>query len=301
MKKINLIFFLLLGVGIFANNNYESGNFYYEESFKSNGIDTLSTDLSTEEFKVFYHRENRIDIVITGDAPSDNIDNYLNIGTDQHSFYIETKYRGINIFDDYDLNIEVILPENQFNIFEIKSSTGDVTIDEKTFLHELRIESSTGDILLESIDAKEVVLISTTGEKEVGEIICDNAIIKSSTGENRFGDFFCKTGSIKGSTSDLYINNALGNLNVSTSTGRVEIVNSENGNIDIRTSTGDVILGLSQKSGYSLNLSTSTGDIETEMPIEVVGPFEKNELKGTIKGGEYKVYVNTSTGDISIQ
>lgn len=301
MKKINLIFFLILATGIFGNNNFESGSFYYEETFKSSGVDTLYTDLSTEELKVLYHEENRIDIVVTGDAPSDDIDDFIDIGTDLHGFYIETKYRGINIFDDYDLNIEVVLPINQFNIFEIKTSTGNIFIDEKTVLHELKIESSTGDIFLESIEANEVVLISSTGEKEVGEIICDTAIIKSSTGDNKFGNFICDTGSIKGSTSDLYINNALGELTVSSSTGRIEIEKSDSGDLDIRTSTGDVTLGLVSNSGYSLNLTTSTGDIETDLPIEVVGPFEENELKGTVRGGEYKVYVNTSTGDISIK
>lgn len=301
MKKLIIILLALFTVGMYANSNFETGNFHYEGSFNSRSVDVLYTDLSTEDLEIFYHNDSSIKVVVYGDASYDRVEEFLDLGVDSHNFYIESKVKGLNLFfDGYDIKIDIYIPDNSFNIFDLNASTGDIKCDEILDLQELKINTSTGDIFLESVNADEVSMISSTGEKEIGEVKCDDLLIKSSTGDNMLGIIKCDRGQVNSSTGELYLRGSNGNLTIKSSTGDIDIDQHEKGDVFVDTSTGEVRIGLVSGIGYWVDLNTSTGEIETDLPLEIKGPFDEDKVKGKINDGGFKINVNTSTGDITL-
>lgn len=301
MKKLIIILLTLFAAGVYANSNYETGNFHYEGSFNSRSVDVLYTDLSTENLDVIYHNDSSIKVVVYGHTTYDRVEEFLDLGVDSHNFFIESKVKGLNlIFEKYSIKIDVYIPDNSFNIFDLSTSTGDIKCDEFLDLQELKVNTSTGDIFIEGVEADEVSMISSTGEKEIGEILCDDLLIKSSTGDNRLGIIRCDRGKINSSTGELYVRGSNGNLFINSSTGDIDIDQHEKGDVFVDTSTGEVRIGLDSGIGYSVDLNTSTGDITTDLPLEIKGPFDEDKVKGSINDGGFKINVDTSTGDITI-
>lgn len=297
MKKLIILIFALSAINLFGNSNYETENFHYEGSFSSRSVDILYTDLSTEDLEIFFHNENDIKIKIYGYTSYSDIEDFLDLGVDSNSFYVDKKMTA-SIFNKHKIKVDIYIPKDKFNVFDLSSSTGDIKCDSFIELQEFKVSSSTGDVYLEEIKASKVSIVSSTGEKEIGEIECDDLFIKSSTGDNKLGVIKCKRGQISGSTAELYIGESIGDINIKSSTGDIEISRHERGDLVIDASTAEIKIGLDSGIGYTVDLNTSTGDIRTNLALEIKGPFDEDKLKGKINGGGYKINIDTSTGDI---
>lgn len=301
MKKIFFVILVITTSTLFSVNNRESGNIYYEETFSSYGVEEFETDLSVEDLYIYFHNDDSILVDISGYAPGDDIMEFLDFGVDKSSFYIESLPQNFFGFTNYSIKIEVTLPSSYISYYNIQSSTGELYIDTPIEVRDFKAQSSTGDIFLESIKGDSVAIETSTGEKEIGEIITGDLYLKSSTGDNRLGNIRAGKGRIKASTGKSYISSYIGELEYSASTGDVEIENFDSGELSIDTSTGEVMVRLSQNSGWDIDLSTSTGDIDSSLPVMVVGKIDDDSLEGSVNGGGNRVRIKTSTGDIILR
>lgn len=300
MRKVLISIFILFSSLLFSNANQEGSEIYYEDSFNGYSIDTLEIDLSVEELHIEFHNRDSILVYISGYAPEDDITKYLDFGIDNSSFYIESLPKMFSGFTRYSIKVELILPASFIDYYNLKSSTGNIYIDSPIAPMEFKAQSSTGDLYFESIKAKEIAIETSTGDKEIGELITSSLFLKSSTGDSRIGLIEASKGVLKSSTGEIYISSYIGDLDISTSIGDVEIRKFSQGSANIDTSTGRVYMELDE-SGYNLDISTSTGDIDSSLPIMIIGDIKDNTLKGSINGGGSPIRIKTSTGSVTLR
>lgn len=151
-------------------------------------------------------------------------------------------------------------------------------------LNSLDIRTSTGDIVLNNHTMNSLALSATTGDIRLNDVICQgNAQIQLSTGSVNLSNVVCQEFTTEGSTGDVRLSNTviLGLLSIRRSTGSIHLEKSDGGEIFIKTSTGDITCSLLTDKVYTAR--TNTGHI--------------NVPKTT---GSGKCEVTTNTGDIKI-
>lgn len=173
-------------------------------------FDNIKVDLSTENLKIVYGDSYHLYYKVESDRKinAEVVDNTLKIWVKGDSIV------GFSTLDCGDQEIVITVPKD-------------------TKLENLRLDLSTGDIVLEDIDAKSLVASISTGDIRLES-------------------------------------NKIDDLNILTSTGGVQFENLEIGSADIEVSTGDVKGNLLKKlSDYNIDIHTSTGDIVIDqMEIE---------------------------------
>jgi len=188
-----------------------------------------------------------------------------------------------------------------------------ISVPEST---ELIASTGSGDISLETL-SRFVHASVGSGDIDVNSIT-DGALISSGsgdiTGEKLDGDFEVSTGSgdvnldfdnngdveISVGSGNIKLNNVEGSVNISTGSGDVYVSGEPVSNWEIRTASGDIDFELKDERGFDLFAETSSGDINSEYPITIIGKMNRKKLEGKIGGGGKKLYFSTASGDIHI-
>ena len=174
-------------------------------------------------------------------------------------------YDYLTLFSFRPQSITVYLPSNFYKSLTVKTSTGDINIDD--FRAEMiNLSVSTGKICGRNIEC------AKTFSTEV------------STGKISLTDIMCKSFISIGSTGDITLKNVLASdeCNIKRNTGDVIFDNCDALKLTVRTSTGDVTGTLRSEKNFIAK--TSTGKIN---------------VPDTNSGG--KCEITTSTGDILIE
>ncbi len=95
-----------------------------------------------------------------------------------------------------------------------------------------------------------------------------------------------------------------GDINLKVDVGKVNVVYSKTApaacNVTIKVDVGSIDLTTPPKCSAAVQANTDVGSITTDMPLTIKGKVGKN-LRGTIGGGEGKLYLNTNVGSIRIR
>lgn len=279
-----------------STNKYETKDYEINENFSSISINTDTADITflvSKDNKCYvscYQQKNTPYLVEVKD------ETLLIDEVNKRKWY---EYIGINFRAP---KIAVSLPDTLYTELFIKESTGDIEIpnafkfiradislstgDIEFFANaeHIKIKTSTGNICVENITAKDLELSASTGHITVSNVNCDGDVnISVSTGKTKLTNINCKNLTSTASTGDLYLNNviALEKFSVKRDTGNVRIDSSDGGEIFIETDTGDVTGSLLTEKVFITN--TDTGNIN---------------VPKTVKGG--KCEITTDTGDIKI-
>ena len=99
------------------------------------------------------------------------------------------------------------------------------------------------------------------------------------------------------------VEQASADLRLHTSSGDVTVEgNPQTTNYwDIRTSSGSVSLHVPATASFRLYAHSSSGDIDTQIPITMEGTTGKHELRARIGEGKARVEVETNSGKISLR
>ena len=115
-------------------------------------------------------------------------------------------------------------------------------------------------------------------------------------GQNGKGRVDVSTGS-----GDIDLLGASGPLHVRSGSGDIEVEGNPVGEWDLSASSGDVRLRLPREGGFDFDLRSSSGRIDTSIPITINGRQSRKEIRGQVRGGGPLVHVSTSSGGIVIQ
>jgi len=188
------------------------------------------------------------------------------------------------LFNFCDLEIELYLNYQIYNDLIITNNTGDIFISEYVTFNSIKIESSTGDLQLETKEVSSLDIKSSTGDITISNTsVKNNVNIKSSTGKIKIENVTCEK------------------LDITTSTGSTKLINVlVNNDFNMVGSTSDLYLDKFDANNIYITLSTGNikGTILTNKIFMVKSSTGDISVPETITGGICKI--KTSTGNVTI-
>ncbi len=189
--------------------------------------------------------------------------------------------------------------ENVKGFLKVNVASGDVDVKNTAGLI---IASASGDITAVDVDGDAIISI-TSGDidlKNINGNIDLKTVSSDIHAENVKGD-----AAVKGTSGSIDFAGIAGSVNVFTASGDISVVavplESET-DYNLGTSNGMVELHFKKKleSGFILKATTTTGHIDIDLPIKV-SKVSRNDIVGIVREGKSKVFIETSSGDISIR
>lgn len=280
-----------------STNEYETNSYEINEKFLSVSVDTDTANIRfapSEDTKckvVCYEQKKlRHSVSINDGELSIKVEDTrkwyehigITFGTPTITVYLpETEYSSLAI-EGSTGNVEI--PKDfRFDTIDISVTTGDVT-NHASAVEGIKIETSTGSILVESISAGRLALSVSTGRVTVSDVTVTNDItVNVSTGKTALTNITCDDLFSYGNTGDVNMIDlvANGKLSVERSTGYVRFDGCDAAEICVETDTGDVVGSLLSDKVFVTK--SDTGDID---------------VPNSISGGRCEI--TTDTGDIKI-
>jgi DUF4097 and DUF4098 domain-containing protein YvlB len=215
---------------------------------------------------------------------------------------------------DLDVHFVVNVPA-QYNV-DLTTSGGDITVSDLN--GQVHAKTSGGDVSLGRINGA-VDAHTSGGDVSMAESHT-TATLSTSGGDIKVGD---ATGSLSVRTSggSIDIRRAQSDLKAHTSGGSIEIGDA-GGSIDASSSGGSIRASLSRQpradsklstsgGGITVHLApsmaldidahTSGGDVESNVPVTILGKQNDSSLNGKLNGGGPKLVLRSSGGDIRLQ
>ncbi len=217
-------------------------------------------------------------------------------------------------WSDLDARFVVTVP-SRYNV-RIKTAGGDLKVG--NLQGEVHCKTSGGGIALGRIDGQ--VEANTSGGDVSLEGGSGSVDLHTSGGGIRIGD---ANGSVQAKTSggsieirrvagDLYartsgggitIDEALGAVDAQTSGGSIRARLAQQPRADSRLSTsgGGITISIAPNVSVDLDAHTSGGDVDTDVPVTLLGRQNDSSLQGKINGGGPKLMLRSSGGSIRVR
>jgi hypothetical protein len=211
-------------------------------------------------------------------------------GNSVHIDYVEVK----NISVDY----EITVPAD--TTIRSHSGSGDQLVEGTH--GNVDVTTGSGDVKLTHLTG-EVTLQTGSGDVRAREI---SGPVKGGTGsgdveieETGAGDIYLHTGS-----GNIIARGVQGGFRGETGSGDVTAEGTQSGSWEIHTGSGNVHVQLPSNAAFDADISTSSGTVDVESPIEMtvqgrVGDTHK-QIRGKVRGGGPLLRVHTGSGDIHI-
>jgi hypothetical protein len=211
-------------------------------------------------------------------------------GNSVHIDYVEVK----NISVDY----EITVPAD--TTIRSHSGSGDQLVEGTH--GNVDVTTGSGDVKLSNLTGQ-VTLQTGSGDVRAREI---SGPVKGGTGsgnveveETGAGDITLRTGS-----GNITARGVQGGFRGETGSGDVTAEGTQSGSWEIHTGSGNVHVQLPSNAAFDADISTSSGTVDVESPIEMtvqgrVGDTHK-QIRGKVRGGGPLLRVHTGSGDIHI-
>jgi hypothetical protein len=166
---------------------------------------------------------------------------------------------------------------------DLHTGSGDVRLT--NLQGEIRLQTGSGDVRAHDIAG------SVRGGAGSGDIEIE---------ENGQGDVDLHTGS-----GNIVVRGIQGAFHGEAGSGDITAEGSQSGSWEIRTGSGNVHVHLQSNAAFDADLSTSSGTIDVDAPIEMTVQGRINEthkqIRGKVRGGGPLLAVRTGSGDVHIQ
>ncbi len=194
---------------------------------------------------------------------------------------------------------EVVVQDNAFQVngsprLVVETENGDITVRYSDGAGEVRVTATIKDPEKVEYQTSQIgdtvsVLASASNTDAGADIEVEipkkaQLELESENGRITLGDI---DGSVSATTSN-------GDITVA---GRLEPESQAR----LRTSSGDVEVTLVNTPGVWLDAETSTGEINSVVPITITGRSHNDRLTGSIGDGSSSLTIRTSDGDITIK
>jgi len=237
-----------------------------------------------------------------------------------NNVHIRARYDQPNSWFHWNWNNElevrfVVSVPSQYNV-DLKTSGGDITVSDLN--GQAKVNTSGGDVSLGHIAG--VVDAHTSGGDVSMAGSQGNAMLSTSGGDikvdNTTGALNVKTsggsidigraqGDLKAHTSggSIEIGDAGGVIDASTSGGSIKarLSRQPRGESRLSTSGGGITVRIAANVGLDIDAHTSGGDVDSDVPVTVLGKQDDSSLNGKLYGGGPKLVLRSSGGDIRLE
>lgn len=205
----------------------------------------------------------------------------------------------------------------------LDSSSGDVSLA-RARSGRVQVKTSYGDVRLESVEATEIMALTSSGEVEAKGLSAQKIGLQSNYGDvsiesskgqldahTSSGDVVCRAieGSIAADSNygDVQVEGVVTALEATSSSGDVSVIARAGSAIGtgwkIHSNYGDVSLQAPGDARFDLSAKTGYGDVSVDYGIELApgsSTKRKSELSGKVNGGGPQLSISSSSGDVRV-
>ena len=209
------------------------------------------------------------------------------------------------LFGTHRVEVTVFLPERQYDELSIETASGDIEAPSGGVFRELSVSSTSGDQILDGVEADSLTAQSTSGNVSVQNSRLGSLDVSTTSGDQKAAstDIAGHAGFEAVSGNISVQNGSFGSLAVSTTSGDQDIASAAvDGHASFSAVSGNISL-LASDAG-SLEFSTTSGDVCTELltPKEYITETTSGDVSVPVSApGAGRCSVTTVSGDITCQ
>ncbi len=180
-----------------------------------------------------------------------------------------------------DMKMEIFLPIQYQGDVSFRTVSGDIHLTERSTFNDVILNTVSGNISNKNTSSNSYSASSVSGDLSLSDIFSEKTSLSSISGNIDYS----------GSLESLTASSVSGDCNFS--------LDSLTGRIKLNSTSGDIELRLPESISASIDFSTVSGDLSSDIPILTTGS-KKNHLSGTIGGGNHSIEGHSVSGDIHI-
>ena len=266
-----------------------------DETYKSDGINTIDIDLSSEQVKVYQNDTDEIRVVESMSKALSE-DSWAVTDISSSTFRL---YRKTSIYFNVNIRIEVYLPKSYSKDLSVSTYSGSIHLEDDLTLDNCVLTASSGSIRLSGIQAHEIKCQTSSGSvRSEKTITADYADFDSSSGSINLYQVYTQTIDANTNSGGIRIEDVTGTQDFSCSSGSIRIQKSEgvqelstsSGSIDVDRSTGG---GIYKSTSGSIRLEfneinedivceASSGSVRINVPEDAAFNFKAKSSSGGI-------------------
>lgn len=252
----------------------------------------------------------------------------VNVSGDRVS--VQQRYRtGNNLLytDNTQGYVKVYIPAEAYERLtklEAGSTSGDISLlrwdnVKDMSMKEVKLTTTSGDIWVSYMEAKDVSLTSTSGEIEV-EKLKGNLIISSTSGDLEIGELKGNL-NMSGTSGDQSVGYMNGIAMMNSTSGDLEmkelkgdgifhstsgyvtvVIDKINGDISASTTSGDIDMEIPDGISFRFQAKTTSGDISTSFDDSITYNKKGNSAEGTVGAkADHAIEITSTSGDVTVR
>lgn len=162
---------------------------------------------------------------------------------------------------------------------KVNSGSGDVSVAGISGAVDVRTGS--GDVAL--TDARSGASVNT-GSGDISAALAGSGDVRASTG-----------------SGDIVLTGVVGQLTASTGSGSVGVEGKPTGDWKVSSASGDLQVTVAAEQGYTLDASTTSGDLAVAAGVSVEKKPGSRHAHGAVRGGGPTLRLSTASGDIAVK
>jgi hypothetical protein len=300
--KAFVFVFMLLNIPAAFSGAVMDAELVNERELSLENINNVTVRYGSENITLY--KSNTDLLVIREYMSVNNSGYYAKITNSGNELVIEAGRRPLGRFYAY---ADVFIPESDKNI-SIKTSSGGILAAGEYTALSIKMESSSGNIMVNTVTADMVSFTASSGSIRGGKIN-GNADIVTNSGRIVFGGIDGNV-SAESSSGRIELGMVNGTVSVKSSSGGVRCTAGGNAkDISITTSSGDVVLNIPEDFTFNFLSRSSSGGLRTPFPEKLFIPVsDRGSVQGvigkdnTFESRNFKnVNIKTSSGSISVE
>lgn len=295
MKKLMKAAIILILIGVSGTVvtasvtdvfSFETVKLIESKEIKGNHINSIQINTSSTDIKVVPSESKKIKVEFSGEVSKrlkDIYDLVIKENEGQVEIEVENKalfmYLGIPVMR---LKLEVQVPKKEYK--------------------ELIVRASSGDIQIKEVRGKELSFTTSSGDMDISNVTGVTISAEASSGKIVMKDTEATSLEYEASSGDISLENIRGDIDVITSSGKIELINEElSGNLVAEASSGDVKVSYKEMhDGLLIDFRASSGNGIVNLDGFSYEEKSENEIIGTKGNGKYMLNVRTSSGDFTL-
>lgn len=283
MKRILLIFLIIAGGYIlfttvgnltwFANKDHTQADI-------TDKIDNIEFNIASANVTIVPENRNDLEAQLTGKGK-------VTVKQKGDTITVEYKQKWFSWFQFFNHSkLTVHVPEDYKEDMVIDIGSGNVELS--------------GESAKQPYKLNHLILDMSSGNVDLNDLVVNEFAFDGSSGNVEIHSLDSKTTSVDVSSGNVKISDFAGKLEADISSGRFDAQFSElRDSISIDVSSGNVSLDLPEKSDFTLEGETGSGNISTIFPLKVEKQ-DKHEIKGTHGSGKHEIEIDVSSGNVEI-
>ncbi|RJS60017.1 DUF4097 family beta strand repeat-containing protein [Bacillus sp. PK3_68] len=334
MKKLVIVAFALIIIGLVgtASSLYfsdihllEPVKWKEEQTVEASSIDKIDIDSAAVDTIIEKGNSDRVKVELIGKESRKRDGEYdLVIDEDRDTLKVKVKHHikwGITFYSHVQLHVK--LPEKMYKSIALKTTSGDITLEdgqankatfqsnsgdliikETVLKEELNAETTSGDIEGENNHAYNLSLKSGSGDISIDHTKVEKQVkIQGESGAIIANQLDAEKSDLSVKSGDINLKDISGKVLAKAQSGDIEIrPNEQAGNVNLETSSGTVLVDTSQNLlPFSIDFKAGSGEASIRASNVTYTTKEEHRVIGKIANGKLQLIVRTKSGDFQLK